>query len=191
MFDPGLPIDQAVAFGSRAHLGLGTLVLAGRALDLFSTWLVTPSLSLEANPLARRLGWRGGLAVSALAAVFLGLLPVAALSVATTSSLVAARNAQSAWLVRSMGEERYRLWLVERFRNARRGHFLASVLLNAAPFAVLGAALMAFSAWQVIPFSVGLGMAVYAVAILVFTSTALRRAARRPSPHWAAPPPTE
>ncbi len=35
---------------------LGAMVFA-RGMDFLSTWLVTPTLALEANPLMRRVSW--------------------------------------------------------------------------------------------------------------------------------------
>ncbi len=38
-------------------LGLVAAIAVARALDFLSTWLVTPTLALEANPLMRRMRW--------------------------------------------------------------------------------------------------------------------------------------
>ncbi len=187
--DPVLDLEHAVPFASSAHGVLVLLVLFGRAMDLLSTWMVTPSLALEANPVARRLGWRGGVAVSCVAALVLGLLPLAAISVTTTSLLVAARNAQSAWLVRSLGEQEYRQWIAARYRSGSRATFLAGLAMNSVPFALIGAGLLVYSRWQLVPFSVGLGLVVYALAVALYTGLTMRRVARMsvPSADWAAP----
>ena len=42
---------------SRFTGGLIAAMAVARGLDFLSTWLVTPKLELEANPLMRRLGW--------------------------------------------------------------------------------------------------------------------------------------
>jgi uncharacterized membrane protein len=152
-------------------------------MDLVSTWLATPTLQLEANPIARWLGWRRGWVVNALASVALALIPLAAVSVTTTSLMVAARNAQSAWIVRSMGEFEYRSWIAARYRAAGRGVFLVSLLMNTGLTALVGAGLMVFSRWQLLPgltalVGAGLGVVVYALAVGLYTGMAMRRAAR-------------
>lgn len=171
---------HAVApFGSPAYLLILGVVLFGRSMDLLSTWIATPTLELEANPLARHLGWRAGAVVNVVAAVFLALLPVAALSVATMSLLVAARNLQSAWLIRALGEHAYREWIADRYRETRRGVFLICLVLNTGLTGLVGAGLMLFSRWQLVPFSVGFGIITYAAAVALFTGLGMRRAARR------------
>ncbi len=43
---------------SRFTAGLIAAMFVARGLDFLSTWLVTPTLALEANPLMRRVRWR-------------------------------------------------------------------------------------------------------------------------------------
>lgn len=174
----GLHVYQAAAFGSVDHAMLALVVLFGRSMDLLSTWIATPTLELEANPLARRLGWRGGIVVSAVASVVLGLIPLAAIAVATTSVMVATRNLQSAWLTRVLGEHEYRSWIAARYREGRPGVFLICLILQALLLGLVGGGLMAFSRWQLVPFSVGFGIVIYALAVGLFTGLAMRRAAR-------------
>jgi hypothetical protein len=69
---------------------------------------------LEGNPVARRLGWKFGVPLNLALALGFGLWPLLAISLTTTSLLVAARNLQSAWLMRSMGELDYRCWIADR-----------------------------------------------------------------------------
>ena len=52
-----LSLQQQVDWDSLAHVLCG-LILLGRLGDIISTWLITPKLDLEANPIVRRLGWR-------------------------------------------------------------------------------------------------------------------------------------
>ena len=42
---------------NRFTLGLVAAIAVARALDFLSTWLVTPTLVLEANPLMWRVSW--------------------------------------------------------------------------------------------------------------------------------------
>ena len=174
-----LPVEALAPPGSTLYLALLGLVLFGRTMDLFSTWIATPSLELEANPIARWLGWRAGIVVNVVVAFAVALLPLAAISIATTSVFVAARNLQSAWLMRVLGEHEYRVWLAARYREGRRGVFVICLVLHAGLIALVGIGLMAFSAWLLVPFAVGFGIVTYALAVGFFTGLAMRRAARR------------
>ncbi|HMO67025.1 MAG TPA: hypothetical protein PKE47_17695 [Verrucomicrobiota bacterium] len=176
-----------VALGSLAHAGFALLLAFARGADLLSTWIATPTLALAANPVARRLGWRGGVAFSLAGCVLLGLWPLLAVAIATTSLLVAAHNLDSAWLMRLYGETGYRLWRSETFRNGRRGEFVLLLATRMGLFALLGAGLMLFSGLRLVPFAAGLGVVTYAIAVVFYTLLALRRM-RRAEPA-ADPPP--
>jgi len=80
--------------------------LISRLGDIGTTFLVSPRLSVEANPVARRLGWRFTFATLALALVPYYSIP-GGIVVFTASFLAAASNASEAMLSRYMGEEKY------------------------------------------------------------------------------------
>ena len=102
-------MEDFVPFASRDYfITLGLLAFA-RGMDFLSTWFATPTLALEANPLAKRLGWKWGIAFNLLLCVAAAHWPLAGLIVVTTSLLVAARNFKSAWLMRALGEVDYSL----------------------------------------------------------------------------------
>ena len=71
-------LEEFAPFGSgRYFLLLGFLALA-RALDFFSTWIATPNLLLEANPLARKMGWKLGIATNVVLCFAFALWPLPA-----------------------------------------------------------------------------------------------------------------
>lgn len=169
---------ESVTFGSAVYpMWLG-LLLAARGADLLSTWIATPNLVLEGNPVARWLGWKGGLLVNGLACVGCALLQTAAVVVITTSLLVAARNLQSAWVMRSWGEDAYRHWYAGRLRAAPLGLYLGCLVGQCLLVALLGAGVMTCTPPDSIPFAVGLGMVVYAVAVLLYSGLAVSRVRR-------------
>lgn len=173
-------LEDFAPFGSRVYyLLLGFLGLA-RSMDFISTWVATPNLLLEANPLARKMGWRVGIPVNFILCFALALWPLPAVVIITTSLLVAARNFQSAWLMRSMGEINYRIWMSERLSQTPRRLFLVCLIAQGVLYSALGVALMIFSHWHVVPFGVGLGMITYSVAVLVYTLLSVWRIASRP-----------
>ncbi|MDE3068869.1 MAG: hypothetical protein KGJ60_15155 [Verrucomicrobiota bacterium] len=175
-------MGDPVPFGSRAYLLLLALLIFSRGMDFLSTWIATPNLSLEGNPLAKKLGWGWGLLLNAVMVVVLALWPLSAIVVATASVLVAARNFQSAWLMRSLGEEIYRHWHVERVRETRVTLYLFCLAGNTLLTAGVGAALIYFSHLELVPFAIGMGMIAYALAVAFYTLLAIwriHRAAKR------------
>src|SRR3954470_13508785 len=107
-------MDDFIRFGSRDYFLMVLLLAFARGMDFLSTWIATPNLVLEGNPVAKFLGWRWGAFLNVGICFGMALWPASAIAVSTMSVLVAARNFQSAWLMRTMGEERYRDWYVAR-----------------------------------------------------------------------------
>lgn len=162
-------MPDAVPFGSKLYLLFFALLLFSRAADFFSTWVATPNLVLEANPIARKLGWKWGIPVNFALCVAFALSPLPAIIISTTSVLVAARNFQGAWLMRATGEHAYRDWMSDRMQETPFSLFLFCLLAQTLLVAGIGAALVAFSGNYVVPLGVGLGMVGYAVAIVIYT----------------------
>ena len=171
--------DQFVAFASRDYFLLLACVAFSRAMDFFSTWVATPNLLLEANPIARKMGWKIGITFNIILCLLFPLWPLPAIVITTTSVLVAARNFQSAWLMRSMGEINYRVFMTERLTQAPRGLFFSCIVAQSFLYALLGAFLMYFADWRLVPFAVGMGMITYALAVTVYTTISVWRVAFR------------
>jgi hypothetical protein len=171
-------IDEFVPFGSRPYVLLLILLCLSRAADFFSTWLATPNLVLEGNPLAKKLGWKLGPIVNLVLCFTLAFWPLVAIIIITNSLLVAARNFQSAWIMRSMGEEYYREWFLERLCQTGLPLYLVCLLGQTTLTAAVGAGLMLFSAFASVPFAIGLGVVAYALTVLFYTSLSLWRLRR-------------
>jgi hypothetical protein len=174
--------DQAVPFGSHLYNVCFVLLLFARGMDFLSTRLATPNLLLEANPIARRLGWRGGMIVNFFFCVGFAFWPLPAVIISTTSVLVAARNFQLAWLMRTMGEHNYRDWFSERLQETPPSLFIFCLVAQTVLTGFVGGALLLFTPLdQWVTFGIGTGVIGYAAAVLVFTGLSLwrqRRAAR-------------
>jgi len=174
-------MDDPVPFGGRIYFAMLALLFLSRGMDFLSTWVATPNLVLEGNPVARKLGWRWGIPVNVLVCGALAFWPVPAIVLATTSVLVAARNFQSAWLMRSLGEHLYRDWHVERVQETRASLYVFCLLGQTLLVAGVGAAVMYFSDGPV-PQAIGMGIIAYAIAVAFFTLLSvwrMRRATRR------------
>ena len=181
-------MDQ-VAFGSRDYMVFLLLLMFSRGMDFLSTWIATPNLILEANPIARSLRWRWGIAVNLAMCFLFALWPLTAIIICTTSVLVAARNFQLAWLMRTHGEDNYRTWFVERMEETPPGLFLFCLLAQTILVAAVGGVLMYFSLQQsmvpylgkfehLVPLGIGMGIVGYAVAVTIYTLIGLWRRRR-------------
>ena len=173
-------MDDLVAVGSRQYFFFLMMLLLSRGADFLSTWIATPNMVLEGNPLAKMLGWKWGPFINLLLCGFFAAWPLAAIVIGTTSVLVAARNFQAAWLMRSLGEENYRDWYVERLRQIGLPLYLFCLLGQTLLTASVGGALMFFTGDSLIPFAVGFGIVGYALAVTFYTLLAfwrIRRAA--------------
>jgi hypothetical protein len=171
-------MDETIPFGSALYFVILALLLFARGADFLSTWIATPNLVLEANPIAKKLGWKGGAVLNLVLCTVFAAWPLPAIVISTTSLLVAARNFQSAWLMRCLGEEPYRYWVVERVRETPMPLYLFCLLAQTALVAAIGVGLMCFSQWHLVPFAVGMGIVTYAVAVTLFTLLALWRVRR-------------
>ena len=168
-------MDAAVTFAGRDYCLLLLLLVFARGMDFLSTWIATPNLVLEGNPLAKKLGWKWGLLFNLVLVSVLALWPLSAIVVATASVLVAARNFQSAWLMHSLGEETYRQWHVERVRETRVTLYLFCLAGNTLLTAGVGVALIYSSNLRLAPFAIGMGMVAYAIAVALYTLLAIWR----------------
>jgi hypothetical protein len=171
--------DDPLAFGSSGYLWMFALLFFARGMDFLSTWIATPNLVLEGNPLAKKLGWKlGGIVNLALCATF-AFWPLTAIIIATSGFLVAAHNFQQAWLMRSLGEENYRIWFLERISQTRLPLYLFCLLSQTTLTALVGAALVRFSEMDSVPFAIGLGILAFAIVVLFYTLLSVWRIRRR------------
>jgi len=169
-------MDRAVLFGSAEYLIFLLLLLFSRSMDFLSTWIATPNLILEANPIARKLRWKWGIPVNLALCLGFACWPLTAIIISTTSVLVAARNFQHAWLMRTHGEHNYRHWISERLEEAPPGLFLFCLLAQTSLTAGVGAALIYFSRFeQEVSLGIGMGIVGYALAVTIYTLIAVWR----------------
>ena len=166
---------EYLPFASSGYFLLLALLAFARGMDFLSTWLATPNLVLEGNPLAKKLGWKMGALFNAAICVGFAFWPMTAIIIATSGLLVAAHNFHSAWLMRAMGEEAYRQWFVEQLSRARFPLFLVCLVGETVMTAIIGAALVIFTGSETIPFAIGLGILGYAAIVLFYTSLSLWR----------------
>ena len=173
-------MEDLVSFGSRTYALVFLLLLVARGMDFLSTWVATPNMVLEGNPLAKKLGWRWGIPLNLALCVAFAFWPLPAIVISTTSVLVAARNFQSAWLMRSLGEQIYRDWHVERVQETSITLYLFCLFAQTALTAGVGAAVIYFTNWEREPvaLAIGLGIVAYALAVAFYTLLGIIRLRR-------------
>ncbi|HEX7469538.1 MAG TPA: hypothetical protein VF437_02215 [Verrucomicrobiae bacterium] len=171
-------MDDIIPFASKTWFVMLGLLLFGRGMDFLSTWVATPHLVLEGNPIAKMLGWKWGIPLNLAICFTTAFWPVPAIVITTTSVLVAARNFQSAWLMRSMGEEFYRDWYVTRMQETRPSLYLFCLVAQTVLTTLVGAAVLYFGDGNPALEAIGTGIIAYAAAVLIFTLIALWRLRR-------------
>ena len=176
-------MDDPITFASREYFIFLAILAFSRGADFLSTWIATPHLVLEGNPIAKWLGWKWGAVVNVILVTSLALWPLSAIVVSTASVLVAARNFQSAWLMRSMGEELYREWYAQRMSETRITLYLFCLAGNTLLTAGVGAVLIFFSVTRnyvlIVPMGIGMGIIAYGVAVVIYTLLSVWRSRRR------------
>jgi hypothetical protein len=168
-------ITESVDFGSPAYWILFVLLLAARAADLLSTRAGSPNLVLEANPLARRMGWFWGTRFNLVLCFVLALEPSLAIILMTISLLVAARNFSAGWLMRALGETGYRHFMSDMMRRTTPRFFALCVAGETLPYLLVGAAIICFSRHRSIPESIGVGMVAYGGTVAFYPFLSLWR----------------
>jgi hypothetical protein len=144
------------------------LAVCSRLADVLTTYLVTPNLKLEANSIARRLGWW-----YAWLTVPVGLVayasPALGVVILTMSFMVAAANASKILTARALGEEEMAALSRRVIGATPPWPGLLFMLMPGIFVAILGGTLIYFyplaNQWG---HYFGLGLLVYALAIFVW-----------------------
>jgi len=156
------------------------LVLLSRLADVGSTYLVSPTLALEANPVANRGRWPFAL-ITLLACLLPYYSAPLGVVVFTVSFLVAGSNLSRAWVARALGESEYRAMFVRAATLGRPHSAVAFTLASSTCTAVVGLLLMSFSGETQWGYWFGVGILVYAGAIAFYGSAFVLRLFREVS----------
>lgn len=117
------------------------LILLSRIGDIGTTFLITPKLVLEANPIARRLGWRFALLTLLISAVPYFSVEYGVM-ILVPFLMVSASNAGKVWAARTMGEHEYKAMLLGLAGKSKLRHALAGVWVSASFIVLLGVVLL-------------------------------------------------
>ena len=172
--------DYSLEPWNRFTAGLVAAMAVARLLDFLSTWIVTPKLELEANPLMRRLRW-GRMALINVPLLGLPFLHAGlAITFIVTSLLAAGSNFIGGALAKGMGERRQ---LESQVRALREIGLLGALTLNSTGALIIclgGGFLMALAervenhAWWG-----GLGVVMFGLVGLVHYNIAILRLSRK------------
>ena len=172
-------MEETVPFFGREYVVYLLVLLFARGMDFLSTWVATPHMLLEGNPIAKWLGWKWGILLNVVMCFGFASVPIAAIIVSTTSMLVAARNFQGAWLMRTMGEHNYRAWMSDRMREGRTGLYVICIIAQVLLVGGIGAALVLIDKPAPVPLGVGIGMMGYAAAVFIYSLLGVWRSRTR------------
>jgi len=153
---------------------LFAFALISRASDLLTTWLVSPTLKLEANPIARRFRWPFGF-LTLLAAFLAYWFPEMCVALTTTSFLVAGSNAMKIPMTRTLGEEAYYKMILE---SVAKGSFWPGLLSRLAPapfYAFLAGLIFFTNASNTWAYWIGFGVVCYVLALIIHGTIAYVR----------------
>lgn len=167
-------MDETVPFAGRDYFLMLAMLVFARAMDFLSTWIATPNLELEGNPIAKRLGWKWAGLLNLIVISLLARWPQLAIAVSTASLLVAARNFRSAWLMHTMGESAYRDWHVQKVQETQISLFLFCLAGESVLTAAVGVGMIVLCANErgEIPLGavgIGSGLIIYAGAVSFYT----------------------
>jgi len=120
------------------------VLLISRIGDILTTYIATPNLKLEGNPLVRKLRWP--FAIISIFVAFVAYIDLdLALTVAVVFLLVCASNASKMWMMRVLGEDEYLKLYYGLVQKASLGFSLVCLWAPPFFFLVLGIALRAFT----------------------------------------------
>jgi len=136
-----LSLQQGIDWGSLRHVLCG-LILLGRLGDIISTWMITPRLDLEANPLVRRLGWRFAVLTVLICLVPYVVHPLLAVILVPPFLMISGSNISKIWVVRALGEKQVLQHSIETARNSTFPRATTCAMLSGAFFILTGLVLV-------------------------------------------------
>lgn len=194
-----LSLHEGVDWSLLRHVLCG-LILLGRLGDIISTWLITPKLELEANPVVRRLGWRFAVLTLLLCLVPYFVHPLVAVILVPPFLMISGSNIGKIWVVRALGEKKVLEQSIEAARHSTFGKAATCAIFSGGFFMLTGVVLVYFARLETDRTSVswiaeyfGYGVATFGLAISLHGMFHLRRlfklAAARATEN--TPPPEE
>ena len=144
------------------------LTIISRVADIWTTYLVTPTLKLEANAFVLRFGWPYA-ALTVIVGLTPYISPALGVIILTASFMVAASNASKIPMAKALGEQELAALSRRVLIATPPWPGLLYLVMPAFLYAALGGIILFLypdeSEWG---YFVGIGMCTYALAILVW-----------------------
>ena len=137
-----------------------------RGLDFLSTYMVTPGLKLEANLIAKKLGWKKMAVLNIILCFFCGFSLDATIIICTVSLLVTGNNFGRGLLTRGLGEERSRQIMNDAIKKLSTGTILIFTLSYGFVYIILGSVMIYFTNSYII-FYIAQGILVFGIVIII------------------------
>lgn len=111
----------------------------GRALDLLSTWWLTPNLKFESNTLIKKFGWGYAVVGSVIFPTLGYVVPAGGVALGVMSCVFAFSNLRQSFVLRNApeAEDGFRALATSAFRSCTFYRFCIESALSAAPIAIL------------------------------------------------------
>lgn len=154
--------------GDAARNTLVVLIFLARLGDIGSTYLATPNLKLESNPIAKLGGWRFAI-LTVLACLIPFVSPPVGMTVLVLSLMVTGSNLSRGWIMRALGEDEYQAVLASAASRSSLPVALAFVMGSAASIGFAGLILLYLSGGpETWIYWASYGVALYALAMAVY-----------------------
>lgn len=118
------------------------ILICARGLDLLTTRLASPDLSMEANPIAKRMGWKGAIIFNVIMVLVIPLIGIrSAIVVAVIYSVMAAINNARIAEMKSLFKDQRALLDAIKASHQNFARSIQPIALEAASCILLGACL--------------------------------------------------
>ena len=146
---------------------LFVLLFISRLGDIVSTYLATPNLVLETNPIIRKLRWP-----YAVFTIFVCFIPYydtgVALILLAPSLLVSSSNFSRLWFITTLGEKEYKKLLLAVRRKGNYDNACYCMGMSGIFMFLLGFLLLMVSPKDSWPLYIGFGIEIYSLVILLY-----------------------
>ncbi len=142
------------------------LCIVCRGLDFLSTYMVTPNLKLEANLIAKKLGWKMMAVLNLVLCFFSAYSLETTVIICTASILVSGNNFGKGLISRGIGEEKSKKIFNDALKNLTVGIILIFTLSYGFVYIILGSVILYFAS-SLIVYYIAHGIIIFGIVIII------------------------
>jgi len=150
------------------------LCVSSRGLDFISTYMVTPNLKLEANLIAKKLGWRIMGILNLCLCFFSAYSLETTVIICTVSLLVTGNNFGRGLITRGLGEEKSRQIYNDALLNLSVSVILIFTLSYGFVYIILGIVILYFTNSSIV-YHIANGIIIFGIAVIVHMNISIFR----------------